>query len=284
MRIALSAETTIDLQKDLLSFYDINIVPYTIIMGEKSELDGVVKGEDIFAYTAKTGKLAKTSAVNQEQFKQHFAKILKNHDEIIHFSLSSDMSSSFNNATLAGKELGHVHVIDSRSLSTGIALLAIYARKLIDSGKDVDEIVELINKRVPYVQASFGLEAVNYLYKGGRCSAVAALGANLLQLRPQIIVKDGKMISGKKFRGPMIKWVKDYVDLTLSEFKNPDHDEVFITYSSAPDEVVDYVRKRLKDAGFKHVMNTTANGTVSCHCGPHTLGVLFINDGEHKVA
>jgi DegV family protein with EDD domain len=286
MNIALSAESTIDLQKDLLDFYHITTVPYTLTFGETSALDGEVKGEDLFAYTAKTGKLAKSSAVNQEQFKKYFTELLKTHEAIIHFSLSSDMSSSYNNACLAAKEIGQedkIFVVDSRSLSTGIALQAIYARKLIDAGKKPEDIIKLVATRVPSTQASFGLEAVDYLYKGGRCSAMAVLGANILHIRPQIIVKDGKMISGKKYRGPMAKWVEDYVETTLEEFNNPDLDEVFITYSSAPDEVVDWVRERLKKAGFRHIMNTNANGTVCCHCGPHTLGILYFNDGPHKV-
>lgn len=286
MKIALSAESTIDIPENLLKQYGITTLPYTLIMGERSELDGIVKGEDLFAYTEKTGKLAKTSAVNQMQFKERFEALLKDYDAIIHFSLSSDMSSSFSNASLAAQEIGskNIYVIDSRVLSSGIALQAIYARKLIEAGKDPETIVQMVKERIPFDQSSFGLEAVNYLYKGGRCSALAALGANILHIRPQIIVKDGKMISGKKFRGPMEKWVKDYVETTLKEFPNPDLEEVFITYSSAPDEIVEMVRARLKERGFKHIMNTNANGTVCCHCGPHTLGILYFNDGPHPIA
>ena len=203
---------------------------------------------------------------------------------MIHFSLSSDMSASYSNAVNAANELGgKVAVIDSRTLSTGIALQCIYAKKLVDAGYPFEDVVKMVKERVPFTQASFGCEAVNYLYKGGRCSAMAALGANILHIRPQIIVKDGKMIPGKKFRGPMEKWVMDYVETTLQEFNHPDYDEVFITYSSAPDDVVDKVRERLKQAGFKHIMNTYASGTVSCHCGPHTLGILYFNDGPHPV-
>jgi DegV family protein with EDD domain len=284
MKIALSAETTVDLQKDLLDYYQIATVPYTLMFGEKAQFDGIVVGDDLFKYTESTGKLAKTSCVNLAQFQAHFKKLLEKADYVIHFSLSSDMSASYSNAVLAAKELnGKVAVIDSRSLSTGIALQCIYAKKLIDAGDSFEDVVKKVQDRVPATQASFGLEAVNYLYKGGRCSALSALGANILHIRPQIIVKDGKMISGKKFRGPMEKWVMDYVETTLQEFNNPDLEEVFITYSSAPDNVVDLVRERLKKAGFKHIMNTYASGTVSCHCGPHTLGILYFNDGPHPV-
>jgi DegV family protein with EDD domain len=285
MKIALSAESTVDLSADLLKEYEVATVPYTLILGDKSYPDGTVKGEDLFEYTKKTGKLAKSSAVNAAQFTEHFGKLLQDHDAVIHFTLSSAMSSSYNNACAVANEIGgnKVYVIDSRSLSSGIALQVIYAHKLIDAGKDPEEIVRLVKERIPFDQASFGLEAVDFLYKGGRCSAMAVLGANLLHIRPQIIVKDGKMISGKKFRGPMEKWVADYVEETLRDFPNPDKSEVFCTYSSAPDEIVEMVDKRLKKAGFEHIMNTTASGTVSCHCGPHTLGILYFNDGPHPV-
>jgi EDD domain protein, DegV family len=284
MKIAISAETTVDLQKDLLDFYSISTVPYTLMFGEKAQFDGIVVGEDLFKYTEETGKLAKTSCVNLAQFQAHFKKLLADADYVIHFSLSSDMSASYSNAVNAANELGgKVAVIDSRTLSTGIALQCIYAKKLVDAGYPFEDVVKMVKERVPFTQASFGCEAVNYLYKGGRCSAMAALGANILHIRPQIIVKDGKMIPGKKFRGPMEKWVMDYVETTLQEFNHPDYDEVFITYSSAPDDVVDKVRERLKQAGFKHIMNTYASGTVSCHCGPHTLGILYFNDGPHPV-
>jgi DegV family protein with EDD domain len=284
MKIAISAETTVDVQQDLLDYYQISTVPYTLMFGEQAQYDGIVVGDDLFKYTEKTGKLAKTSCVNLAQFQEHFKKLLSHADAVIHFSLSSDMSASYSNACLAAKELGgKVAVIDSRTLSSGIALQCIYAKKLIDAGYSLNEVVAKVQERIPFTQASFGLEAVNYLYKGGRCSAMAALGANILHIRPQIIVKEGKMISGKKFRGPMEKWVMDYVETTLEEFNNPDYDEVFITYSSAPDDVVNAVRARLEKAGFKHIMNTYASGTVSCHCGPHTLGILYFNDGPHPV-
>lgn len=285
MKIALSAETTIDISKALLKQYGITTLPYTLVMDGKDYYDGEIDGEDLFAYTKRTGKLAKTAAVNQAQFFDYFGKLLKDNDQVIHFTLSGDMSSSYNNACLAAQEFGgRVFVIDSRVLSSGIALEAIYARKLIDAGKTAEDVVESVRKRIPYDQSSFALESIEYLYKGGRCSAMALLGANLLHIRPQILVKDGKMISGKKFRGPMEKWVLDYVDATLEQFNNPDYEEVFITYSSAPKEIVDQVEERLKKAGFKHIMRTNANGTVCCHCGPHCLGILYFNDGPHPIS
>ncbi len=281
MKIAISSDSSLDLTKDLIDKYNIHVVPFTIVMGEEQHFDGEVTSKDIFAYTDKTGKLARTSAVNEAQSEEHFAKLLNDFDAIIHFTISSEMSASYQNACLAAKKFKNVYVVDSRSLSTGVALEAIYAKKLADKGLEIDEIVKRVQERIPYVQASFAIEAVNYLFKGGRCSGLAALGANLLRIRPQIVVKNGKMGQGKKFRGPMNRWVKDYTEETLREFPNMDHSIAFITYSSATEEAIEWCKKRLKEAGFKEVYNTEAGGTVSCHCGPGTLGVIYFNDGDH---
>jgi DegV family protein with EDD domain len=284
MKIALTAESTVDLPKELLARYDIATVPFALILGDKAEWDGEVKGEDLFAFVEKTGTLPHTSAVNQAQFLEFFKKQLADHDAVIHFSLSGDFSSAYQNAVVAAAAFpGRVTVIDSRSLSTGIALLCLYAHKLIASGKSPEEIALLVKARIPFDQASFGLESVDYLYKGGRCSALAALGANLLKIRPQILVSEGKMKSGKKFHGPMMKWVSDYIDATLKEFDNPDKEEVFLTYSSAPDEVVALGKKKLEKVGFKTIHVTRSGGTISCHCGPHCLGILYLNDGPHPI-
>lgn len=288
MKIALSAESTIDLQKDLLKKYEIHTIPYTIVLGDRAERDGEVKGADIFAYTQKTGKLAKTTAVNVSEFESYFQGLLKEYDAVIHFSLSKEMSSSFANATLASKSLKNVYVIDSRELSTGIALEAIYARKLIDIGKKPEEIVELVNKRIPNVQASFTLERVDYLYKGGRCNALSVMGANILHIKPEIIVKDGVMVAGKKDHGSMEKATMAYVNSILEDFSNPDLEEVFITFSSSYEEpdikaLVDQIKEVLVKRGFKNIHISNSNGTVSCHCGPHCLGILYINDGSHPV-
>lgn len=284
MSIALSAESTIDLPKELLSQFQIVTVPFTLTMGEKTGLDGEVTPDELFAFTDKTGKLAKTSAVNQFQFEEHFRALLKDHDSLIHISLSAELSSAYQNAVNASQEdefKGKVFVIDSRSLSTGIALLAIYARKLIDQGGKVEEIVKKVEARIPFDQASFSLESVNYLYKGGRCSYLAMIGANILRLKPEIYVKEGKMVPGKKYRGNMATVVMEYVEDTLNMFNHPDLENVFITYSTVSDGLVDQIKARLKKAGFKNIMVTKAGGTISCHCGPHCLGILYINDGAH---
>ncbi len=281
MRIAITAESTIDLPKELLQEFDIRTIPFTIVMGEEAKLDGEFPVSELFEFTDKTGQLPRTSAVNEFQYEEFFGNILKEYDEIVHISLSSEISSACANAkSVAAKNPEKIHVIDSRSLSTGIALLAIAARDYANVGHSAKEIVEMVEKRVPHDQASFSLESVNYLYKGGRCSLLSMIGANVLRIKPEIYVRDGKMYPGKKYRGPMKKVVLDYVEDTLAEFNTPDLSRVFITYSTAPDEVVEAVEERLKKAGFQRIMRTTAGGTISCHCGPHCLGILYINDGK----
>ncbi len=288
MKIILSAESTIDLSPELLTDYQIKTIPFTLLLGDEAKKDGEVLGEDLFAYTEKTGKLPKTSAINVQEYRDYFHKLLEEGDSILHFSLSSGITSATEHALQAAEEINKegmkkVIVIDSLSLSTGIALQAIYARKLIDKGYPIEEIAEKVKARIPFDQTSFALESVETLYKGGRCSAVAKIAANILGLRPQIIMKEGKMISGKKFRGKMNKWTVDYTNATLEEFNNPDLEEVFITYSSADETVLEAVKKILEERGFKHIMITQAGGTICCHCGPHTLGVLYFNDGPHPL-
>ena len=280
MKIAISAESTIDLPKNILSSYDIRTIPFTLVMGEDTALDGEVSSADLFAYTQKTGKLPHTAAVNEFQYEEYFAELKKEYDYIIHFSLSSEISSACANATSVAAKMENVKVIDTRSLSTGIALLAIAARELANQGAEPNEIIEKISKRIPHDQTSFSLESVDFLYKGGRCSLLAMLGANILKIKPEIYVRDGKMYPGKKYRGPMKKVVLDYVEDTLAEFNTPDLTRVFVTYSTAPEDVVEAVKERLAKAGFKEIIPTEAGATISCHCGPHCLGILYLNDGK----
>ncbi len=283
MKIAISAESTIDLPKEELERFDIHTLPFTLILGEKEVLDGQIMPEELFKFTKSTGKLPKTSAVNEFQYREHFKKLKDmGYDQIIHFSLSSGISSAYSNAMKVKDEFDGVYVIDTKSLSTGIALLAIQARKLVDSGLSTIEVYEKSLARVKDVQASFSLESVNYLYKGGRCSMLKMLGANILHLKPEIYVdtNTGKMSAGKKFRGPMKSVVLNYVEDTLEKFNHPDLSLCFITYSTAPDDVVLAVKERLLKEGFKEVIPTHAGGTISCHCGPHCLGILYINDGN----
>lgn len=288
MKIILSAESTVDLSKLLQKEFDVHIIPFTVVIGEEEKKDGDVEGEDLFAYTEKTGKLAHTSAINVGQYLDYFTDLLKDADAIIHFSLSSKITSATGNAITAAKEVEEktgkrVIVIDSLSLSTGIAIQVIYCRKLIDKGLPIDEIVSKVLERRPYAQASFALERVDYLYKGGRCSAAAKFFAGALGIKPQILVKDGAMVSGKKFMGKAARWVPAYIDATLKQFDNWDPEICFITYTAIPEEVLQAAEKKLYEIGFKRVERTIAGATISCHCGPGTLGTLYYNDGPHPL-
>ena len=282
MKICISAESTIDLPKNLLDEFEIKTVPFTILLGTETGLDGVITPNEIFDYVDRTGVLPKTSAVNSNQFEEHFNKLLKEYDEIIHFSLSSELSSACQNAHIAAEGNPHIHIVDTRSLSTGIALLAINASKLVKEGKNVEEILKNTEERIKNDQTSFVLATVDYLYKGGRCSGLAKLGAQLFRIRPQIIMADGKMSPGKKYMGKQNSCVENYVRDTLEQFNNPDLDLVFVTHSSATPEMVEIAKKALQERGFRRVEETLAGATISSHCGPKCLGILYFNDGERK--
>lgn len=280
MKIAVTAESTIDLPKELLNKFDIHTLPFQVILGDKAFKDGDISPKEIFDYVDKNKVLPKTSAVNEEDFQLFFNEILKDYDAIIHISLSSQISSACQNAKNVAEKMKNVYVVDSLSLSTGIALLAIYARKLADEGLDAKNIYEKVQSRVNFVQASFVIERLDYLYKGGRCSALAYFGANLLGLHPQIIVSEGKMSAYKKYRGNMDKVVDSYCKDTLNEFNNPDLSTAFVTYTTVTEKMVSTAKAALEARGFKNIYATHAGGTISSHCGEHTLGILYINDGE----
>ena len=282
MKIAISAESTIDLSKDLLEKYDIKTVAYTVILGNKAGLDGEITAKQIFNYVDSNKVLPKTSAVNEVQFYEHFKNLLCDYDCVIHFSLSSEMSASFNNAKKASEELQNVYVVDSRVLSTGIALEAIYARKLADRGLEPLEIVDKVTKRIPAVQTSFVLSRLDYLYKGGRCNYLSFLCSALLKIRPQIVVSDGAMRPRSKYVGKINRCIEKYVDDTLSAFSTPDLEEVFITSTTATTEQLEMVKEKLIKRGFKNIHITNANATVTSHCGENCLGILYINDGNRE--
>lgn len=284
MKLGIACDSVLDLSKELLEQNEIVVYPLTITLGDDSYQDGVdINTQMIFDYVDKTKVLPKTSATNEYTYGEIFDELKTKYDQVIYFTISNEMSCCYQNAVKAAKERENVYVIDSRELSTGVGLEVLYACALRNKGLDAKTIVEKVQARIPYVQASFVVERLDYLHKGGRCSALAMFGANLLKLRPQIIVKDGKMGSYKKYRGKMKDVVYDYVKDTLAEFNNPDPTMCFITYSSASDEMLESARKAVKDFGnFEQVYETTAGGTITSHCGEHTLGVLYFNDGKQE--
>ena len=282
MKIAISADSAADLTEELKNKYDIKTVPFTVTMGERTVKDGEVTTEELFAFVDKNKTLPKTSAINEAEFGEHFDGLLKEYDSVVHFSLSSGLTSACGNAIAAAKARKNVFVVDSLSLSAGIALLAIYGRELAENGATPEEIYEKCLARVPFVHASCELERVDYLYKGGRCSVLAFLGANILKIHPQILCKDGKMIAGKKYRGLYTRVTEKYVADVLEEYDNPDLSRAVVAYTTADEKIVSEVVGTLRNRGFREVFVTRTGATVSSYLGEHTVGVAFINDGGYK--
>ena len=286
MKIAISTESTSDLSKTLLEENNIFVIRYPVLLGENVYSDGDnITPEQIFDFVDETGKLPKTSAINEFAFVDYFKNILdQGYDGIIHISLSSKISSTYKNATnVTTKFDGKVKVIDSLSLSTGSGLLVLYASELAKQGLDLDTIYNKVSNRVKYVQTSFVVNTVEYLHKGGRCSGLAKFAANILRLKPQIIMENGEMHPGKKYRGRNSQIVENYCKDILEEYNNPDLSIAFVTHTVASDEMIEAAKKALIDRGFKKIIETTAGCTITSHCGPKTLGILFINDGgENK--
>ena len=254
------------------------------MMGDELYLDGVdITPQMIFDYVKATKKLPKTSAVNVEQYAEFFTKVLNNDANayIVHIGLSSGLSSSYNNSVEASERFGgHVISVDGKNLSTGTGLLVMYAVDLAKKGLSAEEIAKKVEERVPFVQSSFIIEETEYLYRGGRCSVLSMLGANLLKIKPRIQVIDGKMKNTGKPRGKMLNILKQYVDETLNEFNNPDTTRCFVTHSSIEPEIANEIVEYVKSKNiFKEVHLTTAGATITCHCGKGTLGLLYINDG-----
>lgn len=276
MKIAISAESTIDLSQEILDRFNILTTPFTINFNDQIVEDKIGISKEIFEFVDKTKKLPKTSAVSPEQYKEHFEKLKQEYDAIIHISISSLMSSAYNNAVMVAKDMENVYVVDSKTLSSAIGLLAIKGRELADAKHTPQEIYDILTETTNHIRVNFVLENLNYLYKGGRCSSLALLGANILKIKPEIIVSGGRMTMGKKYMGNMNKVVEKYAEDYLNEFPNAILDYVFVTHSSPMPEAEEIITKKLKERGFKTIFNTLAGGTISSHCGRNCIGILFI--------
>ncbi len=276
--IIISADSTCDLSSELRERYNVSIIPLGVTLGDKTFFDGVdITPDEIYAHHEKTGELPKTTAANVGDCIDYFKPFADEGKSVIHFSLSSEFSSTYNNTCLAASEYENIFVIDTRNLSTGSGLLVIAAAEMAKSGMPAAEIVEKINSIVPCVDASFVIDNLEYLHKGGRCSALAMLGANVLKLKPCIEVKNGKMGVGKKYRGKYSAVLKEYVAERLANITDIDLDRVFVTHAGVDMELVNAVVEQVKKtAPFKEVFLTRAGCTISSHCGADTLGVLFV--------
>lgn len=276
--IVITSDSTTDLSLELRERYNIKILPLGVTLGGESYRDGIdITPDDIYEHHSKTGELPKTTAANMSDCMDFFKPFVDEGNAVIHFTISSEMSSTFNNSRMAAEEFQNVYVIDSKNLSTGGGLLVVAAAEMAAKGMEAKAIVEEIEKLVPCVDASFVIDNLEYLHKGGRCSALAMLGANLLKLKPCIEVKNGTMGVGKKYRGRFGDVLKTYVSERIGDGADIDTDRVFVTHAGCKPEIVDSVLNQVKETGlFKEVFLTRAGCTVSSHCGADTLGVLFI--------
>ncbi len=278
MKIKITSDSTCDLSRELLERFDIHVLPLAVTIGERTCRDGVdAKPDDIYAHVKNGGNLPATAAINPAEYIEMFQQFIGEYDAVIHFNISSDFSSCHQNGKLAAAECENVYVVDSRNLSTGQGLLVLRAAEMARQGMDAAEIYEQINADTRKVDASFILEQLDYLRKGGRCSAVAALGANLLKLKPCIEVRNGKMSVGKKYRGAFDKCLMDYITDRIGGREDLDLKRVFVTHSGLSEELEQMAVDKVKELqNFEEVCVTRAGCTVSSHCGPGTIGVLFV--------
>ncbi len=278
--VVITADSTCDLSTDLRERYDIHVIPLTITLGDDTFLDGQgFTPLDMYARYRKDGTLPKTSAVGVQEFIDFFSQFTEQGFHVVHLDISAELSNSYNAACMAAAELGGVYVVDSRMLSTGVGLLAIEGAECRDRGMPAKEIAQHLRGLTDKVQTSFVLDTLEFMWKGGRCSGVAALGANLLHLKPGLEMKDGKLGVYKKYRGNINSVYKQYIKERLEGRKvRPEH--VFITESGEVDdsvleEIYALVRETIP---VKEIHHTVAGCTISTHCGPKTLGILFLEE------
>ena len=276
--IRITCDSTCDLTASLYETYRAQPVPLGVSLGDDFRRDGVdIKPQDIYAFAAATGSLPKTSAISVGEYEELFRSLTAQGDPVIHINLSSELSASHQNACLAAQMVGNVYVVDSRNLSSGSGHLVLLARELADEGKSPEEIVATLEEARAKLDVSFVLQTLEYLHMGGRCSGVAAFGANLMKLRPEIEVIDGKMQVGHKYRGTMEKTILAYIRGRLEGRTDIDCRRIFITHSGVPQDIEDKAVALVKELQpFREVIVTSAGCTISSHCGPNCLGVLFL--------
>jgi len=281
--IKVTCDSTCDLPQELYRKFEIGVIPLGVSMGDEFRRDGVdVTAQDLYDYVERTGDLPKTSAISVGEYLELFTPLAEAGYEIVHISLASALSSSHQNACIAAEMVGNVYVVDSRSLSAGSGHLVLLAKELAAAGLSAKEIAEALEEMRSRLDASFVLQTLDYLHKGGRCSGVAAFGANLMKLRPEIVVNpEGKMQVGKKYRGSMEKTILDYIRGRLEGNSNVCLDRVFVAHSGVPQEILDKAVALVQELQpFGEVIVTTAGSTISSHCGPNCLGVLFLREKE----
>ena len=285
MKIKISADSTSDLSLELIKKYDIPTMPLHVSLGENDFLDGItIQPQDIYDYYASTKKLPKTGARSAEEYVEFFQGILdEGYDAIVHFTISSDMSASFVNAEIASRNFNEVYVVDSRQLSTGIGLLVLDACDMVEAGMCAKDIAERAKSRADAARSSFIVDTLEFLHKGGRCSSLAYLGANLLQIKPCLEVKNGLIGVESKPMGRYRRCVAKYCEAIRKGMTNPDKKRCFVTHTQMDAGIAEEVIATVKSWGiFDEILETTAGCTVTTHCGANTIGILYINDGGLK--
>lgn len=283
--IKIISDSTCDLSKELIEKYNIDILPLHIHLGEEEYQDGVtISPDEIYTWADANNTTPKTSAASMIEVIDKFEPYLEEGHEIICFSISSNMSANYNVMRLAVEDLeaeDKIHIIDSANLSTGIGLLVIEAAVMAQEGKSAKEIVDRLEELKPLVSASFVVDTLTYLHRGGRCSSVAALAGGMLKLHPKIVVENGKMDANKKYRGKIASVILSYAKDMEADLVTAQKDRVFITHSGCPQSTIDEVKAYLESLNrFDDILITRAGGVISSHCGPGTLGVLYIRSNS----
>lgn len=276
-KIKITCDSTSDLSPELYARYHIDVIPMCISLGERIYRDGVdVEPKDLFSYVEETGSIPTTSAISIGEYVDFFRPLVESGYEVLHINMSSALSSSHQNARIAGQEVGNVYVVDSQSLSTGAGLLAILAEEMSSEGYDGAYIAKALDDMKGHLNVSFVLQTMDYLHKGGRCSGITRFGANMLKLRPEIVMENGTLHVGRLYRGSMKKTILDYARDRLNDVGQVNYDRIFVTHAGLPKEIVDQVIALVKKSHpFAEVIENLAGSTISCHCGPYCLGMLF---------
>lgn len=279
-KVVITSDSTCDLPPYICEEFGIVKIGLWVNLGDDvvKDEDGVTSAYTAYDYYEKSGQLAKTAAKSIEEYKEEFSKFTSQGLEVVHISLSSEISSSCQNAILAGNELGNVYVVDSRQLSSGQGLVAMKCAELASAGKSGAEIKEFAEKYKLRVCTSFVVDTLKYLAEGGRCSSLSYYGASLMSIKPTIVMPDGALVVGKKYRGKLAKVLKDYVRDNLPADGNYETDRIFITHSGMDDEAIleDLKNIILDIVPFKQVYITQAGITIAAHCGKNTLGILYV--------
>lgn len=277
-RIGISADSSCDLSAELAEQYGIAVIPQAIIMDGKTYRDGIeLKPADIFRHVSEGGEICSTTAINTAEYCGVFSELRKECGALIHFTIGSGLSSCYQNAVLAANEVPGVTVVDSMNLTTGIGYLAVAAAKMAAAGMELEEITAKLEELKAHMDVSFVIDKLDYLKKGGRCSAVTAFGANLLNIKPSICMKNGTLAVEKKYRGAFRQCVRRYIEERLDAVKDrcvPDI--IFLTHAACSEVVLEEAADLIRSRGiFSEILVTEAGCTVSSHCGPNTLGIIF---------